>query len=111
MSGKNLRVPSWHMPAGIYISIIVDSRGCWKSTISVLSSDQSVVWGNTVILSSHTSPALSVEIRASYEAGRMLGSGEVIRKLQMSWDELLDHGDEPFGEQLTSHSPTYTNIS
>ncbi|KAG1852507.1 CHAT domain-containing protein [Suillus subluteus] len=26
----------------------------------------------------------------------MLGSGEVIGKLQMSWDELLDHGDEPF---------------
>ncbi|KAG2108782.1 CHAT domain-containing protein [Suillus cothurnatus] len=54
------------------------------------------VWGNTVTLPSHTSLALSVEIRASYEAGRMLGSGKVIRKLQMSWDELLDHGDEPF---------------
>ncbi|KAG1775501.1 CHAT domain-containing protein [Suillus placidus] len=26
----------------------------------------------------------------------MLGSGEVIGKLQMSWDELLDHGDESF---------------
>ncbi|KAG2088911.1 hypothetical protein BD769DRAFT_1396197, partial [Suillus cothurnatus] len=26
----------------------------------------------------------------------MLGSGEVIGKLQMSWDELLNHGDEPF---------------
>ncbi|KAG2343859.1 TPR-like protein [Suillus weaverae] len=26
----------------------------------------------------------------------MLGSGEVIGELQMSWDELLDHGDEPF---------------
>ncbi|KAG1852509.1 CHAT domain-containing protein [Suillus subluteus] len=25
----------------------------------------------------------------------MLGSGEVIGKLQMSWDKLLDHGDEP----------------
>ncbi|KAG1852528.1 CHAT domain-containing protein [Suillus subluteus] len=37
-----------------------------------------------------------MEIRASYEAGRMLGSGELIGKLQMSWDELLDHGDEPF---------------
>ncbi|KAG2034101.1 CHAT domain-containing protein [Suillus americanus] len=37
-----------------------------------------------------------MEIRASYEAGRMLGSGEVIGRLQMSWDELLDHGDEPF---------------
>jgi hypothetical protein len=44
------------------------------------------------------SPVLSAEIRASYEADRMLGSGEVIGKLQVSWDELLDHGDEPFGE-------------
>ncbi|KAG1852529.1 CHAT domain-containing protein [Suillus subluteus] len=37
-----------------------------------------------------------MEIRASYEAGRMLGNGEVIGKLQMSWDELLDHVDKPF---------------
>ncbi|KAG2092413.1 hypothetical protein BD769DRAFT_1395464 [Suillus cothurnatus] len=96
MSGKNLQVPSGRIPAGVYISITVESRGCWKSAISVLSSDRSVVWGNTVTLPSHTSPALSVEIRASYKAGRMLGSGKVIRKLQMSWDELLDHGDEPF---------------
>jgi hypothetical protein len=29
---------------------------------------------------------------------RMLGSGEVIGKVQMSWDKLLNHGDEPFGE-------------
>ncbi|KAG1763501.1 hypothetical protein EV702DRAFT_181526 [Suillus placidus] len=26
----------------------------------------------------------------------MLGSGEVIGKLQLSWDDLLNHGDEPF---------------
>ncbi|KAG2114104.1 CHAT domain-containing protein [Suillus cothurnatus] len=26
----------------------------------------------------------------------MLGNGELIGKLQMSWDELLNHGDEPF---------------
>ncbi|KAG2088006.1 uncharacterized protein F5147DRAFT_781139 [Suillus discolor] len=26
----------------------------------------------------------------------MLGGGEVIGELQMSWDELLDYGDEPF---------------
>ncbi|KAG1793810.1 CHAT domain-containing protein [Suillus variegatus] len=47
--------------------------------------------------SSHSSPALSVEIRAPFELGQILGSGEVIGELQMSWDELLDHGDEPFG--------------
>ncbi|KAG1790464.1 CHAT domain-containing protein [Suillus plorans] len=96
ISGKNLQVPSRRIPAGIYISINVDSRRRWKSAISVSSSDQSVTWGNSVTLSSHSSPALSVEIRAFFELGRPLGGGEVIGKLQMSWDELLDHGDEPF---------------
>ncbi|KAG2094838.1 uncharacterized protein F5147DRAFT_819613 [Suillus discolor] len=99
LEGESLRttfVPSCRIPAGIYVSINVDSRRRWKSPISVLSSDKSVVWGNTVTLSSHSSPALSVEIRASFELGRMLGGGEVIGELQMSWDELLDHGDEPF---------------
>ncbi|KAG1775459.1 CHAT domain-containing protein [Suillus placidus] len=84
------------IPAGIYISIDVGSRRRWKSAISVLSSEESVAWCDTVTLSSRASPALSVEIRASYEADRMLGRGEVIGKLQMSWDELLDHGDESF---------------
>ncbi|KAG1897191.1 CHAT domain-containing protein [Suillus fuscotomentosus] len=96
ISGKNLRVPSERIPAGIYVSINVDSRRRWKSAISVLSFDESVAWGDTVTLSSDASPALSVEIRASYELGRMLGGGEVIGELQMSWDELLDHGDHPF---------------
>jgi hypothetical protein len=39
-----------------------------------------------------------VEIRASYELERILGGGEVIGKVEISWDKLLDHGDEPFGE-------------
>ncbi|KAG1771928.1 CHAT domain-containing protein [Suillus placidus] len=96
ISGKNLNVPSWRPPAGIYISINVDSRRCWKSAISVLSSEESAAWGDTVTLSSQASPAFSVEIRVSYEADRMLGSGEVIGKLELSWDDLLNHGDEPF---------------
>ncbi|KAG2115807.1 uncharacterized protein F5147DRAFT_758350, partial [Suillus discolor] len=33
---------------------------------------------------------------ASYELSRMLGGGEVVGGLQMSWNELLDDGDEPF---------------
>ncbi|KAG1771902.1 CHAT domain-containing protein [Suillus placidus] len=96
ISGKNLNVPSWRPPAGIYISINVDSRRRWKSPISVLSSERSAAWGDTVTLSSQASPAFSVEIRASYETDRMLGSGEVIGKLELSWDDLLNHGDEPF---------------
>ncbi|KAG1759627.1 CHAT domain-containing protein [Suillus occidentalis] len=96
VSGSNLQVPSERVPAGIYVSINVDSQKRWKSAISVFSSDRSAVWRGTVSLSSDASPAFSVEIRASYEADRMLGSGEVIGKLQMSWDELLDHGDEAF---------------
>jgi hypothetical protein len=50
ISGKNLKVPSGRIPAGIYASIIVDSRRRWKSAIGVLSSDESVAWGDTVIL-------------------------------------------------------------
>ncbi|KAG1788963.1 CHAT domain-containing protein [Suillus plorans] len=96
IGGKNLHVPSWRIPAGIYVFINVDSRRRWKSAINVLSSDKSVAWGNTVTLPSNASPALSIEIRASYELGRMLGGGEVIGELQVSWDELLDHGDHPF---------------
>ncbi|KAG1747017.1 CHAT domain-containing protein [Suillus occidentalis] len=106
ISGETLRVPSGRISAGIYVSIKIGSRRRWKSAIKVLSSEGSVTWRDTVTLyslcrfanaiSSHASTALSVEIRASYELGRMLGSGEVIGKLQMSWDELLGHGDEPF---------------
>ncbi|KAG1795598.1 CHAT domain-containing protein [Suillus variegatus] len=96
ISGKDLQVPSERIPAGIYVSINVDSRRRWKSAISVLSSDESVAWGDTVTLPSNASPALSIEIRASYELGRILGRGEVIGKLQILWDELLDHEDHPF---------------
>ncbi|KAG1758652.1 CHAT domain-containing protein [Suillus occidentalis] len=96
ISGKKLKVPSLRIPAGIYVLINDDSLRRWKSAIGVLSSDRSMVWGDSVTLSSHASPVLSVEIRASYEADRILGSGEVIGKLQISWDELLNHGDEPF---------------
>jgi len=35
---------------------------------------------------------------ASFELDRMLGNGEVIGKLEMSWNELLGHGNDPFGE-------------
>ncbi|KAG2134472.1 CHAT domain-containing protein [Suillus clintonianus] len=96
IGGHNLQVPSWRISAGIYVSIIVDSRRRWKSAIRVLSSDESVVWGDIVTLSSYESPVLSMEIRASYEVGRMLGNGELIGQLETSWDELLDHGNEPF---------------
>ncbi|KAG1749586.1 CHAT domain-containing protein [Suillus occidentalis] len=94
--GKNLQVPSQRIPAGIYVSININSQKRWKSAIGVLSSEDSAVWGDTVTLSLDASPVLSVEIRASYEADPMLGRGEVIGKLQMSWDELLNYRDEPF---------------
>jgi hypothetical protein len=50
ISGKNLKVPSRRVPAGIYVSINVDSRRCWKPVISILSSSESVAWGDTVTL-------------------------------------------------------------
>ncbi|KAG2033623.1 CHAT domain-containing protein [Suillus americanus] len=96
VSGQNIQVPSQRIPAGIYISINTDSRRHWKTAIKVLSSHKYVVWGDIVTLSSYASSAFSVEIRASYEVDRILGSGEIIGELQTSWDELLNHGDEPF---------------
>jgi hypothetical protein len=50
ISGKNLQVPSWRVPAGIYVPINVESKRRWKSAIGVLSSEESVVWGDTVTL-------------------------------------------------------------
>ncbi|KAG2747806.1 hypothetical protein P692DRAFT_20575886, partial [Suillus brevipes Sb2] len=50
ISAKNLQVPSERVPAGIFISINVDSLRHWKSTIGVLSSENSIVWGDTVTL-------------------------------------------------------------
>ncbi|KAG2364434.1 CHAT domain-containing protein [Suillus spraguei] len=96
VSGKNLTVPSERIPAGIYVSISHDSSRCWKSAIGILLSNQSTAWADTVTLSLDASPALSVEIRTSFELGRMLGNGEVIGKLETSWDALLDHGSKPF---------------
>ncbi|KAG1728413.1 hypothetical protein EDB19DRAFT_1913760, partial [Suillus lakei] len=96
ISGNNLRVPSERIPTGICIYINVKSQRRWKSATRSLSSEESVAWGDTVTLSSRASRALSVEIRASYEVDRMLGSGEVIGELQMSWNKVLDHGDERF---------------
>ncbi|KAG2364139.1 hypothetical protein BDR07DRAFT_1608411 [Suillus spraguei] len=93
--GQNIRVPSNRIPAGIYVSINVNSERRWTTATDVLSSEKSVVWGSTVTLSCAT-PALSIEIRASYEVDQMLGSGELIGKIQTSWDELLDDGDEAF---------------
>ncbi|KAG1830062.1 CHAT domain-containing protein [Suillus subalutaceus] len=83
-------------PAGIHVSVNLDSSRRWKSTIGVLSSDESITWRDSVTLSSDASPTLSVEIRASFELDCMLGNGEVVGKLDKSWDELLDHGNEPF---------------
>ncbi|KAG1802119.1 CHAT domain-containing protein [Suillus plorans] len=96
VGGKKISVPSGRIPAGIYVSVNVDSKRCWKSAVRVLSSDSFVVWGDTVTLSPDVSPKLSVEIRASFELGRMLGRGELVGKLEMSWEGLLDRGDEPF---------------
>lgn len=39
LNGNNLQLPSWRIPAGIYVSINLDSRRHWKSAISILSSD------------------------------------------------------------------------
>lgn len=96
ISGKNLKVPSERIPAGIYISLDVDPRRRWKSTIRVLSADESVAWNEVVTVTLGASPKLSLVMWASFEINPILGNGEVIGKLEMSWDELLDRGNEPF---------------
>jgi hypothetical protein len=50
ISGKYLQVPSERVPAGIYVSVNVDSRRRWKSAIKVLSADESVAWGDIATL-------------------------------------------------------------
>jgi hypothetical protein len=50
ISGKNIKVPSERIPAGIYISLHAGSKRRWKSTIGFLSSDESLVWADTVTL-------------------------------------------------------------
>ncbi|KAG1797950.1 CHAT domain-containing protein [Suillus subaureus] len=96
ISGTNLGVPSLHIPAGIYVSVNLGSSRRWKSAIGILSSDESIAWRDTVTLSLDASSTLSVEIRASFELDQMLGNGEVVGKLEMSLDALLNHGNEPF---------------
>ncbi|KAG1844816.1 CHAT domain-containing protein [Suillus subalutaceus] len=93
---NDLPLPSERIPAGFYVSINVDSRRRWKSPVRVLSSDESEVLGDIVILSLCEIPKLSMELRVSYELGRMLGNGEVVAKLETLWDELLDRGDQSF---------------
>jgi len=50
ISGKNIKVPSERIPAGIYISLHAGSNRRWKSTIGILLSDESLAWGDTVTL-------------------------------------------------------------
>jgi hypothetical protein len=50
ISGKNLRLPSGRIPAGIYVSVNANSKRRWKSAVRVLSSDDSVVWNESVTL-------------------------------------------------------------
>ncbi|KAG1753620.1 uncharacterized protein EDB91DRAFT_1077355 [Suillus paluster] len=69
LKGQSIRLE------GIYVSIATGWRRR-KSALGVPSSDKSVAWGKTVTLSPDASPKLLVEIRASFELGRMLGNGE-----------------------------------
>ncbi|KAG2343051.1 hypothetical protein BDR05DRAFT_1000361 [Suillus weaverae] len=100
-SSAHRRALSKRIPAGVYISINVDSRRRWKSAISVLSSEESAAWGDAVTLHHLHSQSKSGRPMSSYEADRILGSGEVIGKIQLSWHQLLDRGvsgDEPFSD-------------
>lgn len=93
---NNLLLPSERVSAGFSVSIDVDSRRRWKSVVLELSSYESKVSSDIVILSLRGVPELSMEINLPYELGRMLGNGEVVAKLETLWNELLDCEDEPF---------------
>ncbi|KAG1718332.1 CHAT domain-containing protein [Suillus lakei] len=92
ISGKNLSVPSCRIPAGVYVSIKLDDT---KSAVQVLTSDESVASRDAL-------PSISLEIRASFELGQMLGHGELLAKLETSWNKLLDYGDEAFDIDFTT---------
>ncbi|KAG1775460.1 CHAT domain-containing protein [Suillus placidus] len=105
-----LPLPSERVPAGFYVSINVDSRRRWKSPVRVPSSDKAGLLGDVVTLSLRDVPELSVEIKVSYELGRMLGSGEVVGKLETSWDQLLNH-DQPFELSFPSVSGDHPSLT
>ncbi|KAG1837231.1 CHAT domain-containing protein [Suillus subalutaceus] len=111
ISGKILKVPSLRIPAGVHVSVNLDSSRRWKSTIGVLLSDESITWRDSVTLSLDASPTLSVEIRVSFELDCMLGNGEVVGKLDTSWDELLDHGNEPFDISFPSVDGVHSSLT
>ncbi|KAG2352372.1 hypothetical protein BDR07DRAFT_873145 [Suillus spraguei] len=108
--GQNIGVPSYRIPAGIYVSINVDSERRWTTATKVLSSEKSVVWGSTVTLSC-ASPAVSIEIRASYEVDQMLAvessSGKFKRRGMNYSTMVMSHSiypSHPFGmSTLPSH--------
>ncbi|KAG2134473.1 hypothetical protein DEU56DRAFT_981360 [Suillus clintonianus] len=96
---KSLQVPSEPIPAGIYVSINVDST-------RVRSSDESVAWGNPLTSSPWRFSSLDASLALSQWASKHPSSliecwaMELIGKLDTLWDDLLDHGDEPFGRVL-----------
>ncbi|KAG1771926.1 CHAT domain-containing protein [Suillus placidus] len=106
-----LPLPSERVPAGFLVSINVDSRRRWKSAVRVVSSDESKVLGDIVILSLREVPELLMEIRVCYELGQMLGNGEVVAKFETSWDELLDPRDEPFDISFPPVRGVYTSLT
>jgi hypothetical protein len=52
-----------------------------------------------------------VEIRAAFELDQMLGNGEVIGKPEISWDALLDHGNEPFDISFPSFRGVHPSLT
>ncbi|KIK35596.1 hypothetical protein CY34DRAFT_16918 [Suillus luteus UH-Slu-Lm8-n1] len=120
VSRSNLQVPSERMPAGISISINIDSQRRWKSATGVLSSEKSVVWGDILTLSSDALPVLSVEIRASNEANQMLGSGEACDDQEGALPDSLvdceiarqtDAGHAQFAEYVASETVSHLNAA
>ncbi|KAG1865936.1 hypothetical protein F4604DRAFT_1956764 [Suillus subluteus] len=80
------------------------------SLIGILSSAESSVAADTVILSLDASPVLSLEIKASsFELRSDIGQWRSCWKI--SWDALLDHGNEPFDISFSSVRSVHPSLT
>lgn len=104
IAGQNLAVPSNRTPAGHYV-LVSTSYGRWNTAIKAAMADCSVSWNETLIIRgsplmfpmwlmpifSSSSKEIRLEIRASFECGRMLGRGELVGTVETTLEKLLAH--------------------
>ncbi|KAF8132367.1 TPR-like protein [Boletus edulis] len=79
------------LPAGFY-TVVHHSGHEWRTENKrSLVSDDVVEWRGSIPLPSDQSATVVLEVYASFEFQPMLGTGEHLRKLTITMDQLLDH--------------------